>query len=137
MIRRPPRSTRTDTPFPYTTRFRSGQPAALDVFGARPAILDIEAADDLGADAAREERALVEQDAVILCEPRVDRAGRRRCADVRDRFGGGDDDVVRHHIELSGRVGAVYEPHAALTQNDLDRVARDEIERVGVGKAQI
>src|SRR3546814_12304757 len=25
MIRRPPRSTRTDTPFPYTTRFRSGQ----------------------------------------------------------------------------------------------------------------
>src|SRR3546814_3517550 len=23
MIRRPPRSTRTDTPFPYTTRFRS------------------------------------------------------------------------------------------------------------------
>src|SRR3546814_7839395 len=54
-----------------------GQPAALDGFGARPAILDIEAADDLGADAAREERALVEQDAVILCEPRVDRAGRR------------------------------------------------------------
>src|SRR3546814_3526186 len=25
MIRRPPRSTRTDTLFPYTTRFRSGQ----------------------------------------------------------------------------------------------------------------
>src|SRR3546814_20546783 len=36
MIRRPPRSTRTDTPFPYTTLFRSGtqvqqtlDPAAL------------------------------------------------------------------------------------------------------------
>src|SRR3546814_4396831 len=26
MIRRPPRSTRTDTPFPYTTRFRSTGP---------------------------------------------------------------------------------------------------------------
>src|SRR3546814_1528464 len=26
MIRRPPRSTRTDTPFPYTTLFRSGLP---------------------------------------------------------------------------------------------------------------
>src|SRR3546814_11075483 len=26
MIRRPPRSTRTDTRFPYTTLFRSGQP---------------------------------------------------------------------------------------------------------------
>src|SRR3546814_6991448 len=28
MIRRPPRSTRTDTLFPYTTLFRSGDPAA-------------------------------------------------------------------------------------------------------------
>src|SRR3546814_15167319 len=28
MIRRPPRSTRTDTPFPYTTLFRSGQNVA-------------------------------------------------------------------------------------------------------------
>src|SRR3546814_6588084 len=27
MIRRPPRSTRTDTLFPYTTLFRSGEPA--------------------------------------------------------------------------------------------------------------
>src|SRR3546814_8372624 len=29
MIRRPPRSTRTDTLFPYTTLFRSGQHVAL------------------------------------------------------------------------------------------------------------
>src|SRR3546814_5904441 len=29
MIRRPPRSTRPDTLFPYTTLFRSGIPAAL------------------------------------------------------------------------------------------------------------
>src|SRR3546814_16883696 len=28
MIRRPPRSTRTDTLFPYTTLFRSGRPAS-------------------------------------------------------------------------------------------------------------
>src|SRR3546814_7007681 len=28
MIRRPPRSTRTDTPFPYTTLFRSREPVA-------------------------------------------------------------------------------------------------------------
>src|SRR3546814_15747339 len=34
MIRRPPRSTRTDTLFPYTTLFRSGDRAA------RPAFLD-------------------------------------------------------------------------------------------------
>src|SRR3546814_20443241 len=30
MIRRPPRSTRTDTLFPYTTLFRSMQPRATD-----------------------------------------------------------------------------------------------------------
>src|SRR3546814_15721996 len=29
MIRRPPRSTRTDTLFPYTTLFRSGQPHSI------------------------------------------------------------------------------------------------------------
>src|SRR3546814_7782483 len=29
MIRRPPRSTRTDTLFPYTTLFRSGRPAVF------------------------------------------------------------------------------------------------------------
>src|SRR3546814_5204777 len=35
MIRRPPRSTRTDTLFPYTTLFRSGRPVELlDLPGA-------------------------------------------------------------------------------------------------------
>src|SRR3546814_3800103 len=33
MIRRPPRSTRTDTPFPYTTLFRSADAGRLDVAG--------------------------------------------------------------------------------------------------------
>src|SRR3546814_1746154 len=37
MIRRPPRSTRTDTLFPYTTLFRSTDPAALvTLFGNCP-----------------------------------------------------------------------------------------------------
>src|SRR3546814_1493062 len=31
MIRRPPRSTRTDTLFPYTTLFRSGHAAAISI----------------------------------------------------------------------------------------------------------
>src|SRR3546814_14162345 len=31
MIRRPPRSTRTDTPFPYTTLFRSTRPPSLKI----------------------------------------------------------------------------------------------------------
>src|SRR3546814_1951091 len=34
MIRRPPRSTRTDTLFPYTTLFRSGQFSEAPVLGA-------------------------------------------------------------------------------------------------------
>src|SRR3546814_4950464 len=34
MIRRPPRSTRTDTLFPYTTRFRSSRFFLADVFGS-------------------------------------------------------------------------------------------------------
>src|SRR3546814_10116183 len=33
MIRRPPRSTRTDTLFPYTTRFRSPAPGRCKDFG--------------------------------------------------------------------------------------------------------
>src|SRR3546814_8390471 len=33
MIRRPPRSTRTDTLFPYTTLFRSDQPVILNYLG--------------------------------------------------------------------------------------------------------
>src|SRR3546814_8556728 len=39
MIRRPPRSTRTDTLFPYTTLFRSGEAAELDLHGADAEIL--------------------------------------------------------------------------------------------------
>src|SRR3546814_6506694 len=55
MIRRPPRSTRTDTLFPYTTLFRSaGRPAASPGGAAprRPAAADPagpETADDGGA----------------------------------------------------------------------------------------
>src|SRR3546814_9089876 len=40
MIRRPPRSTRTDTLFPYTTLFRSPFFRAWELAGNYPAILD-------------------------------------------------------------------------------------------------
>src|SRR3546814_3548380 len=39
MIRRPPRSTRTDTLFPYTTLFRSGEPVGTDA-GLVQALVD-------------------------------------------------------------------------------------------------
>src|SRR3546814_2053001 len=38
MIRRPPRSTRTDTPFPYTTLFRSRRLLILSAFCAAAAL---------------------------------------------------------------------------------------------------
>src|SRR3546814_7212854 len=38
MIRRPPRSTRTNSPFPYTTLFRSGVMIASRTFCASPAL---------------------------------------------------------------------------------------------------
>src|SRR3546814_13996116 len=38
MIRRPPRSTRTDTLFPYTTLVRSGRELADDAVGIRPLV---------------------------------------------------------------------------------------------------
>src|SRR3546814_16195194 len=50
MIRRPPRSTRTDTLFPYTTLFRSyicGHQCIIDGFGKLPCA-DITKMDDRG-----------------------------------------------------------------------------------------
>src|SRR3546814_6145677 len=68
MIRRPPRSTRTDTLFPYTTRFRSGQGAGADDDGRLPAAR--QAADRLVA-AAEVERAAAD----VEVGRRVDLAG--------------------------------------------------------------
>src|SRR3546814_7805345 len=45
MIRRPPRLTRTDTLFPYTPRFRSGDDRSLEAVGER----DGAVAEDFGA----------------------------------------------------------------------------------------
>src|SRR3546814_8061376 len=49
MIRRPPRSTRTDTLFPYTTLFRSPTTARLDAAGNKLPIADAESAAQLAA----------------------------------------------------------------------------------------
>src|SRR3546814_6858468 len=62
MIRRPPRSTRTDTLFPYTTLFRSALTAAADPFTWLPAAtaagIQIGGADDDIAEWAKEETPL-------------------------------------------------------------------------------
>src|SRR3546814_8340505 len=49
MIRRPPRSTRTDTLFPYTTLFRSGRAQITQEPAVHPGDTDI----DIGGDAVR------------------------------------------------------------------------------------
>src|SRR3546814_10845993 len=49
MIRRPPRSTRTDTLFPYTTRFRAGQDPPPRRRGDAPASHLLQEADAVSA----------------------------------------------------------------------------------------
>src|SRR3546814_12462784 len=54
MIRRPPRSTRTDTLFPYTTLFRSSgkdgsRDAAIGEDASKPSLADLERKLDLGS----------------------------------------------------------------------------------------
>src|SRR3546814_10241196 len=56
MIRRPPRSTRTDTLFPYTTLFRSGAELGVE-FGKLPGIL-LDALVRIDADLAGEPEAI-------------------------------------------------------------------------------
>src|SRR3546814_10894797 len=46
MIRRPPRSTRTDTLFPYTTLFRSRGAEHLDDLDLNPILAKVDAPDD-------------------------------------------------------------------------------------------
>src|SRR3546814_974584 len=56
MIRRPPRSTRTDTLFPYTTLFRSGRHGvpALQPLSASDSARELHPGPDLGAQDAEE-----------------------------------------------------------------------------------
>src|SRR3546814_5297563 len=65
MIRRPPRSTRTDTLFPYTTLFRSAKIEQATAQGAEFIVIDTPPHADSAASAAVEAADLV----LILCRP--------------------------------------------------------------------
>src|SRR3546814_1498352 len=89
MIRRPPRSTRTDTLFPYTTLFRSeavhGDAVGGEVVG--------EAARHGGDGALRRRRV----------QPVLDAGMRREAADVEDRAAAGRADMRRRRLGAEER----------------------------------
>src|SRR3546814_1744081 len=104
MIRRPPRSTRTDTLFPYTTLFRSAPNLTGDrVFGvmSHARITDFYEAESLAALAAEidiaEVPVLVVGWGAALLEPLV--AGRERCVLALV-------DMARWELQLRQRAGA-------------------------------
>src|SRR3546814_13035414 len=106
MIRLPPRSTRTDTLFPYTTLVRSHvHEVALAVVGLRilghPTAIEQEQR-ITGADAAKIDHARVRGEA----------AGKHLALDVRGVLGEGFECIEYRHMAFT---------LAVLTRNDLDR----------------
>src|SRR3546814_1853754 len=121
MLRRPPRSTRTDTLFPYTTLFRSARARAISRNGSLCAVrfgprrLDAEAAQPRRAPDAALEAAAVPADAVRRTD-RVDLCRHQRlsrqCRDHgRLALRSGDDRLSRseeHTSELQSLMRISY-----------------------------
>src|SRR3546814_18022060 len=82
MIRRPPRSTRTDTLFPYTTLVRSGEQQAEE---------------DAGDPDARDDQHIMEQPAE-RGDPRLDRERIAECEDPDRRQRAHPDDDDQHSV---------------------------------------
>src|SRR3546814_12758714 len=84
MVRRPPRSTRTDTLFPYTTLFRSARYAAFEPLG-RTGFVDVDARECLGGQVLKREAA---------ADAGEDLATVERGYDVVEAADAGADDLV-------------------------------------------
>src|SRR3546814_10030988 len=126
-IRRPPRSTRTDTLVPYTTLFRSADDRAVAVRQVLAEIFDL-----VGVDVRRrslDRRGEVEDDRLVG----------RRLQDVHHRFADLDAE-----IELGGRegFGAVFEAPVGAGQARgvvaelLRAIDRDVLDRE-IGRAHV
>src|SRR3546814_7404771 len=76
MIRRPPRSTRTDPLFPYTTLFRAVRPRLLRDPAQRVVAVGLRIAEDLVVALAEVAAALVLDDEGIAAAHRLDRVAR-------------------------------------------------------------
>src|SRR3546814_5500948 len=102
MIRRPPRSTRTDTLFPYTTLFRSGSlPAALVLNFSLPRHAAGEHAEKLGFDVHRSRF-------LLFSEPRR-----------QDRVGGRSEE---HTSELQSLMRSLYDDFRSKKKNKILRI---------------
>src|SRR3546814_20880589 len=128
MIRRPPRSTRTDTLFPYTTLFRSW--ALLDA-GAGAVV----EADERGADLGGEVHHLVDLLGEHLAEGAAEHsevlAEYEHLAAV-DRAPAGDHAVGVGALLQTAVVGAVAGEHVELVERPgVEQELRSEERRVG------
>src|SRR3546814_1724827 len=113
MIRRPPRSTRTDTLFPYTTLFRSvargvRQRYRLGLDGDAAFALDRVVVEHLGFHLARGQAAAQLDDAVGQGRLAVvDMGDDREIADVPHRVGHGQASVMADRAVLWGKRGII------------------------------
>src|SRR3546814_6695495 len=86
MIRRPPRSTRTDTLFPYTTLFRSDAAGEVDVVGRAETTRPVEAQRGLRVELERQALGIAIEDAGQTADPgRVALRGEAHAFDARVR----------------------------------------------------
>src|SRR3546814_2734156 len=107
MIRRPPRSTRTDTLFPYTTLFRSSGEAGMSLSSTDHSYLDNVSPDQLAA--LIFELALqlhVERQRRVAIEMLLQRAGLLE-VDALDRVGGDVEIRDRGGTELDRSLGGL------------------------------
>src|SRR3546814_2330176 len=105
MIRRPPRSTRTDTLFPYTTLFRSTRPTSTTTASSAASSSRTCAKSAHPGMTARE------------CTPVSDRAPKRRQGKRRKRCGGGPRCKARAFLHREGKARGRSEEHTSELQS--------------------
>src|SRR3546814_7486968 len=117
MIRRPPRSTRTDTLFPYTTLFRSAFVPAAHQVDDRGAASGCEHAQDV--DAVTVAQAEIEQDQRRFRNGRLGGEVRHRGEGMCPHAGGHADPA-----DDSGDVGIVFEDRSEEHPSELQSLMR-------------
>src|SRR3546814_6793984 len=104
MIRRPPRSTRTDTLFPYTTLFRSAKAAAVDLLGIAVGIVAVRIGAIARTGFATLARHRLGADPVHRDRQRFMRFGRQRA----ERHVGGDEALANLGDRLNAEIGRAH-----------------------------